>query len=801
MICRKQFICLLWFSIYALLASAQDFSGLQYRQLKRSDDLSSTVESLLGRIGGKLDGNIDSVVVQQDYAKELRVLIYYTGYTNGYFTVSTMALDKQRDPWITPVRFQANTSPAEAVLLLNDQLPRDGTAESPYLRIDISKTSGGAGQVRIFSLRKNWKADASGIIYAKLQPIGAAASLSPTQPIDIIPARKIHFETKAALYDENLRIRRPVTSGRNAFISLNRPQPYADISGNWLNRDNTNSPLSRLYITNNNYVVLYRGTGSSQSEITKGPLKALNATQYRGEFLVDSKMDVKPSPMELDLTLNGNDLSVTTSSLVKTFASTVRRTNSYTFYRQASVFENKVGVFNLDQVGQMHWITDPAPASTVPLGPDKNFQINLWDGIAVDNQVDFSRPQDISNINVNVFADKNINSGVYYILPADYHLLWDPATNKGNGYALSISYGKQGDPGVTTGAEAPVRISAILTSGISIADRNFVKALLKARIANFKDLKYLPLRENIQTTFQNTLSSQFNVPADKISVNSSTDLNNNVTVAWLTNSDTKEFIQTVLTSGEGITASVILKPENQEILDQQIPANIALADNRSLGKMSLEPNRWRTTEWQNRTSYPLTIKYLHVLKKSNQDNKPIIYSWAVNHMEVPPGGLVSFDNNSVPKWLDADPSVVMWLNYSVKECTTCNDSVINAVTDGVVNSLSQQLQFVIAPAVYDTLKASYFTIVVRSRQGDPKGETIKELEPIKLTRDAAKEFYAGPIYIPKGSSPDFEYNIRMASEDGEFYLSDKWIRSTEKTVYLGKKEMKEIFRGIIPGIN
>src|SRR5689334_1728042 len=141
---------------------AQNFSGLQNKNLVRADDLGSALESLLGRIGGSVDGNIDSVVVMREYEKELRIKIYYTGFQNAYFTVSTMSQSRKEEPWVSAVKFTQpeKNSPAEVILALNEKLPEDAFSESPYLRIDISKRQDGNGKVRVYRLQKTWKANA-----------------------------------------------------------------------------------------------------------------------------------------------------------------------------------------------------------------------------------------------------------------------------------------------------------------------------------------------------------------------------------------------------------------------------------------------------------------------------------------------------------------------------------------------------------------------------------------------------------------------------------------------------------------
>jgi hypothetical protein len=390
---------------------------------------------------------------------------------------------------------------------------------------------------------------------------------------------------------------------------------------------------------------------------------------------------------------------------------------------------------------------------------------------------------------MNIFPDKNPASGVYYFLPADYHLRYENRDVPEKGYNMSILYGSN-----TAAEEAPVRMSAKLTAGISTREIAFIRTLLKASIPTAKEVRLLPLRENPVFSFQSYLTSQYNIPQNKIAVESSTDLSNDIRVAWQTDATTKEFIQTALTSREGLAASVILKPQSEAIIDQQIPVTINLADGRTLGKITLDPATWRSKKWQNTTPYPLQLKYLNILKLSESGRNPIIYSWSLGQSVVPSKAQVSFDPSLVPTWLDRQESVLMWIDYVVADCKACDEKVIDAITGGVSGNKAQLVKFVIPPVVFDSLQAAYFMINVRSQQLDPNGTSVKELpSALKVTKASDKEFAAGPLYVPTGGTLSFEYKITMATADGEFREGGDWIPATEKEILLGKTRMKTLF--------
>ncbi len=65
----------------------------------------------------------------------------------------------------------------------------------------------------------------------------------------------------------------------------------------------------------------------------------------------------------------------------------------------------------------------PAPVSTEPQGPD-NKPVSFW-GDFIYSDVDFESQIKITSVNLNIFPDKNPNSGVFYYLPLAYDIRYD----------------------------------------------------------------------------------------------------------------------------------------------------------------------------------------------------------------------------------------------------------------------------------------------------------------------------------------------------------------------------------------
>lgn len=646
------------------------------------------------------------------------------------------------------------------------------------------------------------------VVQVTLQPIGTAAKLPRNRETDVMPSKNIKFDfknlylkpvvtpktkvvvtpkTKVVVTPKTKEVITPKTKEVNKVgrFGLNHP-----LLGTWINVDSKTNSITKIIISNTSSIQVFGKCSPQDCDWGKRPL-TLKGNNFTALFEFSFKRST------ITLSYNNDQLTANFSDVYTD--SRPKRVYSNLFKKNQQPFIVTPSVFRLKDLS----LIKPAATgkSKAPEGPDNDYPLNLWDELVVDDQVEFRRPQDISNISMNIFADKNKNSGVYYMIPADYHLRWEARAQTEKGYDFRILYGTQkaAESAENVTSSGAVRMSATLTAGINNQEKAFIKSLLKAAKPDFTDLKFIPLRENPEFTFQSMLGEQFNIPENKITVETSTDLSNDIKISWQTDADTKEFIQTALTSREGIAASVILKPADETIPNQQIPAFINLADVSTLGKINISRSNWRNTKWQNKTPYPLQLNYFHVLKREKDGIKPIVYSWSAGDAIVPSQAKVSFDGQSVPTWLDNTESV-MWVEYGIMDCPECDEKVMDAVTGGVSSSKAQMIKFTIPPVVFDSLNAAYFLINIRSKQVDPKGVELADLGSIKITKEGDKDFSAGPLFVPSNGQLEFQYKITLATIDGDFYEAKDWIQTFDKEVLLGKTKLRDIFRGIVPGI-
>lgn len=433
---------------------------------------------------------------------------------------------------------------------------------------------------------------------------------------------------------------------------------------------------------------------------------------------------------------------------------------------------------------------DKSDTDNGALGPDNN-PIPLFEDLTVTK--DFEFPYEITNISMDVFPDKNPEKGIYYYMPAAYHLRW----TVDEGYAFRVLYGTAS--GENSG---DVRMSATLSPDIGKKEIDLISKLLTSYVGRnqgmkFNKLRLIPVKENPTVSFPADLNSQYEITPDKVSVNIASSLREPFQVSWVTDNNTKDEMQVSLLEKTGIQGIMSLQPQSENIPEIKIPVVITLADSRTLGRIDLESKQWRNTPWKNQTPYPLKLKYLHMLLVKDQAGKstPFIYSWNLNDLIVPASASVQFDASNVPSWLDdADMAQKIWLEYSVVDCDECDKAIINTITGGTYGSNTKKVTFETFQ-LFDSLDAQFVQIKVRSKQGDPKGEKIVEFDPLRIYHDN-EVTESGQLYVPLEAELSFEYLITVVMKNGNSYKAENWIRTGEQEIYLGLDAIKNAIPGI-----
>ncbi len=385
------------------------------------------------------------------------------------------------------------------------------------------------------------------------------------------------------------------------------------------------------------------------------------------------------------------------------------------------------------------------------------------------------------NINRTIFRDANPKSGYFYYLPEGYTLNWSVES----GYAFHVNFLSAGADG-----RGNVIVTAELKPNITSRDMELAKLLLQQDLAvetekTFKDLISMPLASAPKVSF----NQQFGEAISNVQVNISSDFLRPITISW--KMDRVDDLLSGLFNNIGLNGQIIIEPAGENMPSEiTIPITLKLDAPETFGR--LEPSgNWRTT-WANPTPYPLTMKYLHVLRMDKYNgNKPVVYTWSMDNQNVPEKASVKFDASSVPVWLETDPTVKkMWFDYQVVPCQSCNTTVKESIVRGTSSRRVNKVDFTLLTPLSATGTAM-MKIQVRSFQADPNGLSKVQMPTITVKSDNTS-VSPGELIIPEGQGPDFEYMIDLYKEDGTKYSAAQWTRCTSLEVVIGKKQIGEL---------
>ena len=406
-----------------------------------------------------------------------------------------------------------------------------------------------------------------------------------------------------------------------------------------------------------------------------------------------------------------------------------------------------------------------------------NIVFNIMD--KVESDYDFT-DQNLFSINEQIFRDANINAGYYYYYPTEYSLNW--IANRGEDpYDLNFNYGQDGY----------VTVTAVLKPKVSAKDLSlFRKSLLKQATAGKADagkivgLQPLPLANRPEVEFNNL--SQFGISQDQVDVRPPADLKGEIVLSFTTESI--ESLINMLFNDVGLYGNVIISPDGQDMQQTiAIPFNLKIDDPATYGKMVLQKSFWRKG-WKNQADYPITLSYLHILKKVG--NKHQIYSWKLGDVEVPERARISFNNaNIIPQSWDRDPNVKrIWLDYTIQPCNACNDALRETFEKG--NSIDRTDIKVRIQDVLEFTGADVAYLKIRSLQADPNGRRKAALEDIEITSDGMS-IDRGPLYLDADGEVNFEYQISVVMPDGKVHQPRTWVSHNQNILSVGSTQVKK----------
>lgn len=391
-------------------------------------------------------------------------------------------------------------------------------------------------------------------------------------------------------------------------------------------------------------------------------------------------------------------------------------------------------------------------------------------------------PARLFSIATSIYPDKNPNSGVFYYHPRSYHLEWTPE----NGHGMRILYGAAaGDD-----AAGAVLMATRLQSGMDASDVQIATELLNAYRRRypatvFTALRPLPLDKDGVDVSIGAVLGQYAIPKEKIAITALSDVLGEIEVSWVTDPVTKENIQLALMQDIGVNGDVSFTATGG-MLAPQVPIAIQIADRDSFGR-----GRWsRADGYRNVTPYPIRLRYLHALIIDPRNNLPILYTWSLDNVEVPPQARVAWDAARVPAWIDTEAKRV-WVDYTVVDsCEACDRQVLDGITGGVTSIAAEQITFHTITPLAD-VGGYEISAQVRSKYFDPKDRA--ELRKSIVLKADNQDFILKPIYNvsrPAGE-PLFEYLLELAMPDGTIHTGTTWIPTDNLRVLIGRAQLEK----------
>ncbi len=764
-------------------STAQNFSGLKDKKLNKIEDLTSAISGLLS--SKKLKGDINAVIVTHDSENELKLRIEYSEFETAYMAIAVQDNQKKDQRLISKQAFslEGKTSPLEITLSLSESAPEGTALESVYLEIKMARKRGSFPKTFLYTLNKKWQKEISPenlVIPVVLQPVGSAADLKEARQVLVRPKTKPKFKI-ATVNPELLK-----KVSRNTVMSTTKPtstvsaSKSSTVDGTWINTNKNTNGITKIIISNGGKKI--RVYGKCVPKDCDWGLKTLSPS--RAPKMYTARYETSTSSKSLSLNFT-KDLKVNQTRVYKRGNKSVRSEDT---------FKKQVLMYTIYRPIRTVSTTKP-PATTTstnkePQGPDNN-PISLWDDLVADNNFEF--PHEITNIRMDIYPDKNLRSGVFYYLPNAYHLRWNPD----EGYRFRMLYGTADDA-----SSGSIRMTGTLTPAIGNNEVALMKSLLASYAKSnpsytYKELKIIPTKSSPAISLSSGLEGQYNIPPENISVGVQSTITAPIDVSWVTDNRTKEEMQVALSEGVGIQGAMTLVPNSETIPEQLIPVRITLADARTLGRFQLEPNKWRKEKWINTTPYPLKLKFIHALVIEKEGNKsiPLIYSWSLGDAEVPSLAKVDFNAGKMPEWLEKKGKTErIWIDYTIMDCESCVNKVMDELTGGTSGSKVKNITFE-SFQVFEKLDAALLRIKIRSKQADPKGNTVVELPSIRIEEDLST-YSAGPLYLPEGEDVEYEYFFTLVMSNGVSYNSDDWKSSKELEMFIGLHTLKEAMSGV-----
>lgn len=757
-------IAMILFLGAAAPAHAEGYSDLQGRDLQPFVDEQALIGGLLRGLMNDKAATIDKVGVKEDSERRLVIRVSGKRLADKEVRAEVLGSQKETQREVPAARaVLAGADEGDLTLDLDAVAPEGTELRSAYLRLRVHKPGKSAAEAeRMFLLPKKWSRAISAenlVLKIAMQPEGAAAGLRD-QPTLVMPRL------------QTVRLATPVMAATTVASALEQDSNRPGMDYTSFNLATADPRLCQQACDREarcqSFTYVKPGVQGSSARCW---LKSGVPAARRDTCCVSGVKAAAPAaPAAAVMPLTVRPLTTAQPATAQPTA-TVVKPLAVSARPMLDVSRFKFGL--------------PAEDLGKGAGGPGALPIDLVSQIGFEAGQD---PAEVMRIWPQVYQDRNPASGIFYFMPKAYHLLWDAT----EGYGLKMLYGAAAG-GDQAGA---VVMAARLDAGVDSGDIAFVGDLLRAWQKRnpgsvFTELRRLPIDKPPEISLAGGLQQVYSIPADRIAVNAISDALGQIDIQWATDTVTKENLQIALVEDIGINGSLTFSPAGGALPPQRIPVEIKLADRATFGDF-----RWqRGMKWRNVTPYPVRLRYMHALLFEN--DLPIVYSWKLGDVTVPPRAQAEFDSARVPAWLDGKARR-MWIDYGVeRDCAACDREVVAAITGGVSTLGAAPITFHTLTPLAD-LNAAELSVMLRSRYFDPRSREVQTRGPLVLKADG-EDFTIGPLYQdPQAEGTLFEYRIELVMKDGTTYSGANWVPADRLRVVVGTAQIRQSI-GRLPG--
>ena len=380
-----------------------------------------------------------------------------------------------------------------------------------------------------------------------------------------------------------------------------------------------------------------------------------------------------------------------------------------------------------------------------------------------------------------VYEDRNPHSGYMYYLPKNYNLRWN---RDGGEYSFYIYYlSADGD------GRGNVIITAELTPNINREDIAIAEKLLSKQLGKDIKLRPLPLKDTPKVSFGSSLTN-FDVKDESIQTNIPSDFLEPIIVSWKMERRVDDFIGAMM-NNLGLNGNIEFSPMDEIEKTISVPVRLKINDPQTYGKMEYAETSALLNGFVNPLDYPVQLKEL-VVMRTKTNGELAVETIPLNNYEVEPQKVFSsFRQEERDALLNGDVISRVWVEYALKNCLPCNESVQRKILGGTSGSRVKPIALeILTPIGFSGARS--LKVLIKSVQGDPKG-TSEVLLPIVTVTEDNITLSGGELFVPEGGSPDYQYQLVLIQTDGTT-LASEWIHSNDLFIVLGENSIREHFR-------